>query len=239
MPPPGVLLKAGSIAVPGPPQLAQAVLAVAREYPLRPVQRGPPGLLAPFGIAPHFDMAAARRTGGGTVAWFPAQRHRAWLPRMVQAASGRPGHPGHSASRTHIRVPGVSGQARAMCGQPGDRHRDPSAQASCRMQEQERSFVTFSMRTPGTEVVRSRWGSSLAGGGLSEAFPVACVVVLVCCTRRSARAWSAGSHRPGAVPPGPARGHQEHAGIGDRGEDCNFNGSVSLSVVMACQAMSR
>jgi hypothetical protein len=63
-------------------------------------------LLAPFGVAPDFDMPAARRTGGGTVARFPAQRHRAWPPRMVQAAFGRPGHTRHSASRTHIRVPG-------------------------------------------------------------------------------------------------------------------------------------
>jgi len=49
------------------------------------------------------------------------------------------------------------------------------------------------MRTPGGEVVRGRWGSLLAGGGLSEAFPVICVAVLVWCTAlglRSVRRFS-------------------------------------------------
>ena len=40
----------------------------------------------------------------------------------------------------------------------------------------------LSMRTPGSEVARGRWGRSLVGSSLSEAFPVSRVAVLVCCT---------------------------------------------------------
>src|SRR5713101_8264265 len=39
-----------------------------------------------------------------------------------------------------------------------------------------------SMRTPGGEVIRGRWGRSLFDSGLSEAFPADCVAVLLCCT---------------------------------------------------------
>jgi hypothetical protein len=42
--------------------------------------------------------------------------------------------------------------------------------------------LTPSMRTLGTEVARGRWGRSLVGGSRLEAFPVARVAVLVCCT---------------------------------------------------------
>ncbi len=77
---------------------------MAEEYPLGPVQRGPPGLLASLGVAPDFDVPAACGLGGGTVARFPGQRHRARQPRMVQAAFGRPGHARHPASRTQIRM---------------------------------------------------------------------------------------------------------------------------------------
>jgi hypothetical protein len=38
------------------------------------------------------------------------------------------------------------------------------------------------MRTTGGKVARGRWGRSLVGGSLSEAFPVARVAVLGCCT---------------------------------------------------------
>ena len=87
----------------GPPQLAQAVFSAAQEYPLRPVPRGPPGLLAPFGVAPHFDMPATRR--GGTVAWFPAQRtvpgRHGWC-RRHSAGQGTP----VIQLVEHVRVPG-------------------------------------------------------------------------------------------------------------------------------------
>jgi hypothetical protein len=45
-----------------------------------------------------------------------------------------------------------------------------------------RPLVTLSMRTPGTEVFRGRWGRSLSAGSLSEAFAADGVAVLLCCT---------------------------------------------------------
>ena len=42
--------------------------------------------------------------------------------------------------------------------------------------------LTPSVRTPGAEVVRGRWGRSLFGGSLSESLGAAGVAVLLCCT---------------------------------------------------------
>ena len=84
-------------------RLAQVIFPVAQQHPLRFVQRGPPSLLAPFGVASHLDMPPACSPGGGAVARFPGQRHRARLPRVAQAAFSRPRYTSHPVSRTHIR----------------------------------------------------------------------------------------------------------------------------------------
>jgi len=43
-------------------RLAQVIFPVAQQHPLRFVQRGPPGLLAPFGVASHLDVTPTRST---------------------------------------------------------------------------------------------------------------------------------------------------------------------------------
>ena len=77
--------------------LAVWVVPVPEESPLRPVERGPPGLLAAWTVANDLDMAVACAPGGGTVARLPGDRDGARLPRVVQAALGRPGHSDHLA----------------------------------------------------------------------------------------------------------------------------------------------
>jgi len=67
----------------------------------------PPGFLATRSVASDLHVTVASRLSGGTVAWFPGDRYRAWLPGMMEAALGRPGCTGHLVSRTYFRLPGL------------------------------------------------------------------------------------------------------------------------------------